>query len=214
MTQAWSNREGALFSSRGRFDTWSLSWRAEAVPDDATPVTAVEALRRIQSGSAAPLRRVPIGIIGTHIASAPQRALAEEMGAALAIHGLQLLCGGKGGVMEAAAKGHAGSGGQPIGLVPDTEWQAANPFIAIPLATGIGPARNAIIARASVALVAVGGGWGTLSEMAFGLQFGRLVLSLADAPEVNGAQHCADVAEAMARIAERLLDLPPAPDAA
>ncbi|SFC39247.1 hypothetical protein SAMN05428997_106164 [Bosea sp. CRIB-10] len=123
----------------------------------------------------------------------------------MAQHGLQLLCGGKNGVMEAACKGHAAGGGLPIGLLPDEEWQAANPYVAIPIATGIGPARNAIIARSCLVLVAIGGGVGTLSEMALGLQFKRLVLALADAPVVDGVPRLDSTEAALARIADRIL---------
>jgi uncharacterized protein (TIGR00725 family) len=93
----------------------------------------------------------------------------------------------------------------PVGLLPDEEWHAANPYVAIPIATGIGPARNAIIARACLVLVAIGGGVGTLSEMAFGLQFNRLVLAMADAPEVNTVERVTDVDGVIARIATRIL---------
>lgn len=203
----WSAAAGALFSQKGRFDPWSLAWTPAPAPADVLPVTGPEALLRLKAGPAA-LRRVPVAVIGPRAAQEHELALAQEVGAALAGHGLQLICGGKSGVMEAAAKGHAAAGGLPIGLVPDAEWQAASPYVAIPLATGIGPARNAIIARAAVVLVAVGGGYGTLSEMALGLQFGRLVLTLAGAPQVGGAHPCATVAEVVARVAERLLDLP------
>src|SRR5690606_33257175 len=91
--------------------------------------------------------------------------MAERMGAEIARLGLQLLCGGKNGVMEAASKGCLEAGGLPIGLLPDEEWTAANPYVAIPIPSGIGPARNAIIARGCQVLIAIGGGHGTLSEM-------------------------------------------------
>lgn len=125
------------------------------------------------------------------------------------MHGLQLLCGGKSGVMEAACKGCLEAGGLPVGLLPDEDWRQANPYVAIPIATGIGPARNALIARAAQALVAVGGGYGTLSEMAFGLHFGRPVLTLGEAPPVEGAEACADVDDAIGRIARHLLGRAP-----
>ncbi|WP_246333328.1 TIGR00725 family protein [Aureimonas mangrovi] len=148
---------------------------------------------------------MPVGIIGPREAKPHQLETAEALGAELARHGLQLLCGGRNGVMEAACRGHAEAGGIPIGILPDDEWQAANPFVAIPIATGIGPARNAIIARACVALVAVGGGVGTLSEMALGLQFGRLVLAMNDAPAVDDVPIVQSVAEAMELISARIL---------
>jgi len=190
------------------FDPAALSWTTAPDPSSnqpGDPVTATEALLRFAQDNR--LRRVPIGVIGPREATPAQDALAEQMGRALALHGLQMLCGGKSGVMEAACRGHAAAGGFPIGLLPDGEWQEANRYVAIPIATGIGPARNAIIARCCVALVAIGGGVGTLSEMALGLQFNRLVLALADAPEVAGVPRLAGVDEAMAKIADRLLGM-------
>jgi uncharacterized protein (TIGR00725 family) len=200
----WLPAAKTLAAAGRIFDPASLTWHlaADAVaPGEA--VTPSEALLRLAEGQR--LRRVPIGVIGPRQATAAQCLIAEEMGRELARHGLQMLCGGKSGVMEAACRGHAGAGGLPIGILPDEEWQAANPFVAIPIATGIGPARNAIIARSCVALVAIGGGVGTLSEMALGLQFNRLVLALADAPQVEGVPRLAGVDEAIIRIAERLL---------
>jgi uncharacterized protein (TIGR00725 family) len=118
-----------------------------------------------------------------------------------------LLCGGKDGVMEAACEGVASAGGMSIGLLPDDEWQAANRFVTIPIATGIGVARNAIIARAGLALVAVGGGYGTLSEMALALQFGRPVLTLLDAPAVSGARPMDSVEAALDAVCHIVLAL-------
>ncbi|GGK45565.1 SLOG cluster 4 domain-containing protein [Salinarimonas ramus] len=187
-------------------DAWSLAWSEDVTPlpdgPDLAPVAALRALHE-----AGPVRAVPVGVIGPKAASPRQTEVAHALGAAVADLGLQLLCGGKNGVMEAACRGNAEAGGRPIGLVPDEEWDAANPFVAIPLATGIGPARNVLIARASFALVAVGGGYGTLSEMAFGLHFDRLVLALEDAPAVEGAIRCADVEEVCERLARRFLRL-------
>ncbi|MFC5418192.1 MAG: TIGR00725 family protein [Stutzerimonas stutzeri] len=194
----------ALVADGRRFDPSTLSWRADDTDHaGAADVSATAALRHLAATQA--LRRVPIGIIGPREATQHQCALAEELGFAMAQHGLQLLCGGKNGVMEAACKGHAAGGGLPIGLLPDEEWQAANPYVAIPIATGIGPARNAIIARSCLVLVAVGGGVGTLSEMALGLQFKRLVLALADAPVVDGVARLDSPEAALARIAGHIL---------
>jgi uncharacterized protein (TIGR00725 family) len=200
----WNERAQQLTDGACVFDPLTFKWRDDrTVEQGGDAVTASEALLRLASHRM--LRRVPIGIIGPREATPAQRDLAEQMGAALARHGLQLLCGGKNGVMEAACKGHAQEGGMPVGLLPDEEWHAANPYVAIPIATGIGPARNAIIARACLVLVAIGGGVGTLSEMALGLQFNRLVLAMADAPEVNTVERVADVDGVIARIAARIL---------
>ena len=185
------------------FDPARFGWVEAPGARGGEAVSPAEALLRLADQG--PMRRVPIGVIGPREGEPHQLETAEALGEALARHGLQLLCGGKSGVMEAACRGHAQAGGLPIGILPDEEWHGANSFVAIPIATGIGPARNAIIARACVALVAVGGGVGTLSEMALGLQFGRLVLAMADAPPVRDVPVIGTVEEAIERIAARIL---------
>ena len=177
--------EGRVFLAAER--RWKTGEGAEPGPE----ITAAEAVRWLQRDSGAPCR-VPIGLIGGREITEAQDALAEEVGAGLAALGLTLICGGKGGAMAAACRGMARGGGLSIGLLPDNDWSAANPHVSIPIATGIGVARNAIIARASLCLIAVGGGYGTLSEVAFGLQFGRPVFALAGAPEVEGVRAMAD----------------------
>lgn len=205
-TLRWNTQSKHLTSDTKLFDPARLQW-LDSASNDTTGivVSPLEALAHLATHRA--LKRVPIGIIGPREASVEQREIAHRLGAAMADHGLQLLCGGKTGVMEAACEGHAGRGGLPIGLLPDEEWTAANPFVAIPIATGIGPARNAIIARACLALIAVGGGVGTISEMALGLQFNRLVLSMAGAPHVEGVIAVTGVEDALERIAAHLLSI-------
>ncbi|MEW6641253.1 MAG: TIGR00725 family protein [Pseudomonadota bacterium] len=202
----WHPRAACLSNANRTFDPAALRWTDVPPPAEAgEAVSPIEALQRFATTGR--LRRVPIGVIGPREATDAQCQLAEALGEALARHGLQMLCGGKNGVMEAACRGHAAGGGLPVGLLPDEEWDAANPYVAIPIATGIGPARNAIIARACLVLVAIGGGVGTLSEMALGLQFKRLVLALADAPQVEGVPRLASVGEALEQIAARVLAL-------
>ena len=89
---------------------------------------------------------------------------AEEIGRELTGLGLQLLTSGKSGVMEAASKGALEAGDLPVGILPDEDWTAANPYVAVPIATGLGPARNAVIARVCEVLIAVGGEYGTLAR--------------------------------------------------
>jgi len=188
------------------FDPFRLEWsKTDDVSPSTSPVSPAGALLKLAQRQL--LRRVPIGIIGPREATTAQCEFAEQLGASLACHGLQLLCGGKNGVMEAACRGHASRGGLPIGILPDDEWEAANAYVAVPIATGIGPARNAIIARACVVLVAIGGGVGTLSEMALGLQFNRLVLATSDAPAVAGVPIVSSVDEIIDSVARRLLKL-------
>lgn len=200
----WNSEKKSLHGAGKVFDPTRLRWLEDAAEHtEGSDISPLEALRNLASHN--PVKRIPVGIIGPREATSEQLEIAHGLAAAMADHGLQLLCGGKTGVMEAACQGHASRGGLPIGILPDEEWQAANPFVAIPIATGIGPARNAIIARACFALIAVGGGVGTLSEMALGLQFNRLVLAMAGAPYVEGVPVVTSIEDALCRVACRLL---------
>jgi uncharacterized protein (TIGR00725 family) len=195
-----------LFHDGRLFDPAERRWTVTA--DMAgEPVGLREAVRWLQRDSGTPCR-VPVAVIGPREAIEAERQAAFALGAGLAALGIVLLCGGKGGVMEATCEGAATAGGLSIGLLPDTEWQAANRFVTIPLATGIGEARNAIIARAALALVAVGGGYGTLSEIAFALQFGRPVLTLLDPPPVAGVVPMTSVEAALDAVCRIVLALP------
>jgi hypothetical protein len=108
------------------------------------------------------------------------------------------------------SRGAAEAGGTVVGVLPNGDWRTANPWVTIPIATGVGVARNAIIARAALALVAVGGGYGTLSEIAFGLQFGKPVLGFFDAEPLSGVERVTTVDEALDRVARVVLELPAA----
>jgi hypothetical protein len=128
------------------------------------------------------LQRPIIGVIGSGQATPEQARLAEQVGALLARRGAVLLTGGLGGVMEAASRGASGAGGLVLGLLPGADPREANPHVGLPLATGLGEARNLLIATASQALIAVGGALGTLAEIAFALKAGRTVIGLATWP--------------------------------
>ncbi len=123
------------------------------------------------------IRRI-IAVIGGRDATKEQLRLAEEVGREIALSGSVLLTGGLSGVMEAASKGAKEAGGTVVGVLPQDEKGWANPYVDIPIATGLGIGRNVIIARTADALIAVGGGYGTLSEIAFGLQLGKPVIGL------------------------------------
>jgi uncharacterized protein (TIGR00725 family) len=103
---------------------------------------------------------------------------AEEVGRLIARNGAHLVCGGLGGVMEAASRGAKSEGGLTVGILPHNDSKDANQYIDIPIATGLGIGRNVIIARAADALIAVGGAYGTLSEIAFALQIGKPVVGI------------------------------------
>ena len=194
-------RHGSL----GRFDLEARVWR----PDTASgaPVALRDAVRWLQRESGRPCRP-PIGVIGAREASEAQLADALALGGGLAGLGLVVLCGGLVGVMTAVSKGAAEAGGTVVGVLPDGDWRTANPWVTIPMATGIGVARNALIARAALALVAVGGGYGTISEMAFGLQFGKPVLAIGGDAPLPGVEAMASAEEALDRIARVVLELP------
>jgi len=119
-----------------------------------------------------------IAIIGGSAPTRGEAATAEAVGHALAAEGAILICGGRGGVMKAACRGAKQAGGLTIGILPGTNRRGANPYVDIPIVTGIGEARNAIITRTAQAVIAVGGSYGTLSEIAFALAFGVPVVGL------------------------------------
>lgn len=153
---------------------------------------------------AAPLR-VPVGVIGPRQATAAQYAAALALGRGLAEMGLPLICGGRSGVMEAACKGAAEAGGIALAVLPDSDPASANPYATLVLATGIGEARNAVIARAALCLVAIGDNFGTLSEVALGRQFGKLVIGLESAAQVDGVVHVDTPAAALVQVAHCVL---------
>lgn len=119
-----------------------------------------------------------IGVIGGRSARKKLLAVAENVGRLIAENGLILLCGGLGGVMEAAAKGAKEGGGLTVGILPHDTKERANPYIDVPISTGLGIGRNIIIARTADALIAVSGEYGTLSEIAFALQLGKPVVGI------------------------------------
>jgi uncharacterized protein (TIGR00725 family) len=123
-----------------------------------------------------------VSVIGGGVASPSELALAEALGRALGRAGTVLITGGLGGVMEAASRGCLEEGGTTVGILPGSDPSVANPWVSIPLATGMGEARNALVVRAGEAVVAVGGGWGTLSEIALAKKMGREVSLLGDSP--------------------------------
>jgi uncharacterized protein (TIGR00725 family) len=127
-----------------------------------------------------------IGVIGSSEATPREFGLARAVGAGLADAGAIVVCGGLGGVMEAACLGAKEGGALTIGVLPGSERTAANPHVDVVLATGLGELRNGLIVRFSDALIAVGGGWGTLSEIAFAMRTGHPVVALAGWEEVLG----------------------------
>ncbi|MEE9286418.1 MAG: TIGR00725 family protein [Dehalococcoidia bacterium] len=120
-----------------------------------------------------------IAVIGKGDGCSPEAyALAEEVGRQVALRGHMVVCGGLNGVMEAACKGAKSAGGVTIGVLPGEDPRAANPYVDIPIATGMGYARNVIVVRTAAAAVAVHGAYGTLSEIALALGYALPVVGL------------------------------------
>jgi uncharacterized protein (TIGR00725 family) len=128
--------------------------------------------------SSGPAFRPMIAVIGGDRCSAEERAQAEAVGRELAARGAVLICGGRGGVMEAACRGALQAGGLTIGVLPGDDRSQANPYVAVPIVTDIGEARNAIIVNSAQGVIAVGGEYGTLSEIALALRRGLPVAGL------------------------------------
>lgn len=124
--------------------------------------------------------RRQVAVIGSSRCEPDSEAaeLAEEVGCLLADEGVTLVCGGLTGVMEAACRGAVEAGGVAIGIVPGNERGEANPFCTHVVATGIGHARNLAVVSSGEAVIAVGGEWGTLSEIGFARAIGRPVIAL------------------------------------
>ncbi len=123
-------------------------------------------------------RQLLIAVIGGRTCSPREAEWAESVGQLLARAGATLICGGRGGVMEAASRGASAGGGLVVGVLPGTSADEANPFVHIPIVSGMGEARNSIIVRSAQAIIAIGGEYGTLSEIAFALRFGVPVVCL------------------------------------
>jgi uncharacterized protein (TIGR00725 family) len=122
--------------------------------------------------------RKTIAVIGGSQASEEELKMAEETGRLIAGIGAVLVCGGLGGVMEAACRGAKSAGGLTIGILPGDNRSGANSFVDVPVVTSIGYSRNVIVAKTSQAVIAIGGSYGTLSEISFALQSGIPVIGL------------------------------------
>ncbi|TET48768.1 MAG: TIGR00725 family protein [Dehalococcoidia bacterium] len=119
-----------------------------------------------------------IAVIGGSDCTPEEARLAEEVGRELARKDAILVCGGLGGVMEAACRGASAGGGLTIGILPGGSRQTANPYVQIPVVTNLGEARNVIVVKSAEAVIAIGGGYGTLSEIGHALRNGIPVVGL------------------------------------
>lgn len=175
----------------------AASWTCELSmsTNEGRNCTALEVFEEIKQTMS--LRHLVIGIIGPRDATDAQLIAAEKIAGMLGPLGFTLICGGKGGVMEAASKGCYEAGGLMIGILPQSVPEDANPYVSIPLPTGLGEARNMIIAKSARVLIAVGGSYGTLSEVAYGLHFSKPVIGVENAADVEGVAHANSPDEAV-----------------
>ncbi|MBN2099248.1 MAG: TIGR00725 family protein [Dehalococcoidia bacterium] len=119
-----------------------------------------------------------VAVVGGSTCSAEDARVAEAVGQGLATRGATLVCGGMGGVMEAACRGAKSAGGLTVGILPGDDPRSANQHVDLPVVTGMGHARNAIVVKTAQAVIAVDGSYGTLSEIALALQNGIAVIGL------------------------------------
>ena len=123
-------------------------------------------------------RPLLVAVVGSAACDEAVAALARAVGQEIGRRGAVLVCGGRGGVMEAACQGAKAQGGITIGILPGTDRREANRYVDIPVVTGLGDARNAVIVRSADAVIAVSGGYGTLSEIGLALKMRRPVVGL------------------------------------
>jgi uncharacterized protein (TIGR00725 family) len=148
------------------------------------------------------VRRPYVAVVGPSDATSQETRSAEEIGRKLAEAGAVVVCGGLGGVMEAACRGASTAGGTTVGLLPGTDRDTANEWVEIAIPTGLGELRNGLVIRAADAVIAIGGAYGTLSEIALGLRAGVTVIGLGTW-EIEGVERVASAEEAVSRALER-----------
>jgi len=119
-----------------------------------------------------------IAVIGDSSCSPEEAKLAEAVGELLAQQGATVVCGGLGGVMEAVCRGAKSKGGLTVGILPGQDSSTATPWVDVPVVTGIGEARNVVVVKSAQAVIAIGGSYGTLSEIAYALKNGIPVVGL------------------------------------
>jgi len=148
-------------------------------------------------------KRFRVGIIGGNNPEAKHLDMARRVGELVARAGAILVCGGLGGVMAAAASGAKKAGGLTVGILPGSSPEEANPYIDIPIATGMGYSRNSLVAMNSDVLIAIDGEYGTLSEIAYGNIYGKKVIGL-DTWDMKGVIQASSAEEAVEMALVRL----------
>jgi uncharacterized protein (TIGR00725 family) len=147
-----------------------------------------------------------VSVVGGAAASPGEFSHAVRLGELLARNGFTVVCGGGSGVMEAVCMGAVETGGASIGILPGTDPAEANPWVTIPIPTGMGTSRNRIVAITGSVLVAVGGRYGTLSEIAYALEAGRPVCAMGPWASIEGVTSVNSPEEALKFILERTGD--------
>jgi uncharacterized protein (TIGR00725 family) len=142
-----------------------------------------------------------IAVVGPGEATDGEIAVAEEIGRGIAEAGGYVICGGMQGVMAAACRGASAAGGLTIGILPGSDRASANEWVQVAIPTGLGELRNGLVVRAADALVAVGGAYGTLSEIALALKTGVPVVGI-DTWGIQGIQEVASAPQAVTRALE------------
>jgi uncharacterized protein (TIGR00725 family) len=142
-----------------------------------------------------------VAVCGASEATPSQMDAAREVGRLLAQGGAIVINGGYGGVMDAVSEGAASQGGTVVGILPESDRDGANPHLTVAIPTGLGQARNSVIVTAADSVIAIGGGWGTLSEIALAKRLGRSVFAL-DTWDIKGIEVVGSPAEAVKRALE------------
>jgi len=135
-----------------------------------------------------------VGVIGVADANEQERQMAYEVGKLIGAMGLSLVCGGLGGVMEAASKGCSQAGGTVLGILPGGAKEEANDYVTFAIPTNLGHSRNILIAHSADLLISIGTGYGTLSEVAIALKLGKKVLSF-NSWDVQGVEICQQISD-------------------
>jgi uncharacterized protein (TIGR00725 family) len=147
-----------------------------------------------------------VAVVGAALAKADEERTAEEVGRGLAEAGVIVVCGGLGGVMEAACRGAKAGGGTAVGILPGASREDANRYVDVAIPTGLGELRNGLVVRAADALVAVGGEFGTLSEIALALKARKPVVALGgwelarDGEPIDAVVRATDAADAVTKV--------------
>lgn len=143
--------------------------------------------------------RGAVSVIGSSVASDEEYKIAYELGLELAKRKLLVVCGGRGGVMEAVCKGTSEGGGLNVGILPSYGGEEANPFVGIKIKTGMQWNRNSIVVASGDMVVAIGGHWGTLSEIAYALILGKYTVGY-KTHRVEGIEHVDSLEEILERV--------------